>query len=198
MDNLILYRDKPQRFKCELEIDSISSEETNIRMCLEMGNNKNLFFNGILEENGNCTINIPKISEFESQKGKMVIEAIASNNYFKLYESDFELKNYITVKMAAEGASLEIVDKGSVKLVNVESVDKPTGPTIKVDQPVKQKTKPEVKSEDKPEVKPEVKPAAKPAAKPAVKKPTGPIIKKSSMSVEEELMSELKRYINNG
>ena len=99
MEKFTIHKNKPELFKCQLDIDGTSSSKTIVRLCLEFANNHNLFFYGKLAEDGKCEIQIPALPDVTAQEGKLCIEAIADSTYFKVYEADVELKNNVVVNM---------------------------------------------------------------------------------------------------
>lgn len=97
MDKITIHKNKDEVFKCKLNIEG--SSNAIVRLCLEFEDNKNLFFYGNLNTNGECVVNIPKLKEFETKSGKLFLEAVADDTYFRLYESAFELKNNVEIKV---------------------------------------------------------------------------------------------------
>ncbi len=103
MSSNIIYKNKVEVFKCSLDIDGATSGDIRVRLCLEFNDNKNMFFYGQMDKNGNCTVSIPKLTEMEDKQGKLRIEAIVDDTYFNLYECPVELKNSVQMKIK-EGA----------------------------------------------------------------------------------------------
>lgn len=101
MEKLTIYKNKGETFKCHFKIDGAESKDTVVRLCLEFDNNTNMFFYGELKEDGNCTIEIPRLKNLDEKRGKLTVEAIADSIYFKVYEANVELKNSVEVKMEA-------------------------------------------------------------------------------------------------
>jgi hypothetical protein len=99
MEKLLLYKNKPEVFKCQFRVEGVEPEQTNIRLCLEFEDNKNLFFYGTLEDDGTCDIPIPSLNDIKHDEAKLVIEAIADSTYFKVYEASVKLKNSVGVKL---------------------------------------------------------------------------------------------------
>lgn len=102
MDKLTIYKNKPEIFKCELQIEGALLENTVVKLCLEFEDNKNLYFYGELDKDGVCSIPVPKLTEVSKNKCKMLIEAIADDIYFKVYEAEVDLKNSVDVKMKSK------------------------------------------------------------------------------------------------
>jgi hypothetical protein len=139
MDNLTIYKNKGEVFKCQFKIDGADIKDTTVRLCLEFDNNKNLFFYGKLSESGECEIKIPKLKELEEKEGRLSVEAIADSIYFKLYEANAEFKNSIEISVESltkgnsskatdvklEGLSQEVVEKRKkTKLPQQEKLDR--------------------------------------------------------------------------
>jgi len=99
VDNNIIYKNRGETFKCKFDIDGASIDDITVRLCLEFSDNKNLFFYGKIEKDGNCVIHIPKLNEVENRAGKLIVEAIVDSTYFRLYECNVELKNSVNVKI---------------------------------------------------------------------------------------------------
>lgn len=109
MEKLILYKDKQETIKCKIDIEGADIKNSNIRLCIETADNINMFFSGKINEDGNCEINIPALKLFKQDKieGNYKIEAIIENSYFCLFESVFEIKNSIVVKMTTQDMIVE-------------------------------------------------------------------------------------------
>lgn len=103
MEKLVIYKNKGETFQCHFDVDGVNSKDVEVRLCLEFGDNKNLFFYGTISESGECDIQIPKLNELENKTGKLSVEAIADSTYFKLYECEISLKNSVDVKMKSTG-----------------------------------------------------------------------------------------------
>ena len=122
MENIQLYKNKPEVFKCQFKIDGIEPDDTMVRLCLEFDNNKNLFFYGKINDNGGCDIQIPSLNELKQKSGKLIIEAIADSTYFKVYEANVELKTSVGVELLKAETSSVKPSKGSPK-VTLESME---------------------------------------------------------------------------
>lgn len=142
MEKIKILKNKSEVINCMVQIDGTEHDKTSIRLCLELDNGRNLYFHGKLEENGNCSIKIPKLNDIGSQGGKAIIEAIADGSYFKLYEADVELKNSVEVKMV-DSRVFEKDSEPTVKLSNIEVREVQEKPTVKDIKPVVEEIKPE-------------------------------------------------------
>lgn len=122
MDKITIYKNKGEIFRCQFKVDGADIQETEVRLCLEF-EKRNLFFRGSLNKDGECVIEIPQLKEINDKEGKLTVEAIVESVYFKVYESDVELKNSVEVSMAPmkkqaqktevklEGISQEVINK---------------------------------------------------------------------------------------
>lgn len=119
MEKLTIYKNKGTTFKCNLEIEG--AEDVDVRLCLEFNNNiPSMFFHGKLNEDGDCSINIPKLDAADGN-GYLYIEAIADSMYFKLHESQFEVKKSVNVKMLkTETVEQEPIKQTKIKLNRFE------------------------------------------------------------------------------
>lgn len=99
MDNITIYKNKGETFKCQFKIDGAEIKDTSVRLCLEFNSNRNMYFNGKLKESGECEIEIPKLKDLEEKNGRLVVEAIADSVYFQLYEANVEFKNSVEVSV---------------------------------------------------------------------------------------------------
>ncbi len=99
--SLTFYRDKREKFKCNLHIDGAQITKSSIRLCLEAAN-MNYFFKGKIDPSGQCIINIPPLPNITEDEGIAIVEVIAESSYFKVHEAPFKIKNSITVKFEPE------------------------------------------------------------------------------------------------
>lgn len=116
---MVIHKNKSEVFKCNLKVDGADIDDTVVRLCLEFEDNKNMFFYGKLNNDGTCSITIPKLQEIDSKEGKLTIEAIADSVYFKLYETEVDLRNSIEVEFVKP----EIVKEANIELQNVTRMD---------------------------------------------------------------------------
>lgn len=86
-------------FQCQMKTEGTDTQDMIVRLCLEFSDNKNMFFYGEVDDEGNCNINIPQLTELKNKEGRLTVEAIADAMYFKLYEAEVELKNSVEIKM---------------------------------------------------------------------------------------------------
>lgn len=113
MDNLILYSDSKENLKYNLSIMGCTLTDTTTKLCLEFNNGYNLYFNGNIDGNGDCVVDIDELKDFEG-KGHAKIEVVAENTLFVIHEMPFEVKKKIDVKVnenSENGFELEVKDK---------------------------------------------------------------------------------------
>lgn len=140
MEKITLYKNQSDIFNCHFNIDGASPKNTKIRLCLEFSDNFNLFFHGDLKENGDCSIEIPKLKNIEQTKCKMFVEAVADSIYFKVYEAEAELKNSVEITMQKPSFS-KPQPQAKVELEHIlHQEQKP--------EPIVEKPKPRLKSFD--------------------------------------------------
>ena len=175
MEKITIYKNKGETFECQFKVDGCSIDETVIRLCLEFDNNKNMYFNGRIEPDGNCSIDIPMLKEVGSQNGRMLIEAIADATYFLLYEADVELKNSVEVTFVRKPTVESKKPKTSIKLDQISSTTPKFVPKKKVQVP-----EPVVEESIEEEIK-EPLPQPEPAEEVVV---SNPYIAKSSPKIE--------------
>tara|TARA_R110000824_G_scaffold204971_1_gene389711 strand:+ start:674 stop:1138 length:465 start_codon:yes stop_codon:yes gene_type:complete len=131
-----LYSDKNNIFECDIQLEGASLSQAFARVIVE-GNDLNLVFNGNISNEGNCRIELPKLSMLK-EGGKMNLEVIADDMYFNPWSSDFQLKKSksITVEVKEPSENLIKENKATVNVkVNNETPvlkkKKLTKPTIK-------------------------------------------------------------------
>lgn len=95
-----LYLDKPEDFICEVSVKNASLKNSIARLIVESPGDVNLVFNGKIE-GGKCTIPIRRLKGLldENVTGKMFLEVIVEDTYFKPWESDFSVEEHTSVKV---------------------------------------------------------------------------------------------------
>lgn len=175
MSSNIIYKNKVEVFKCSLDIDGATSGDIKVRLCLEFNDNKNMFFYGQMDKNGNCTVSIPKLTELEDKQGKLRIEAIVDDTYFNLYECPVELKNSVQMKIK-EGAGTFFNNSNSsgvrVQFERLEKEDQLHEKKKELEpEEVEEETKPkEKKPRPRPDLDPDI--SKKPLKKKEIEVPT--------------------------
>ena len=138
-----LYSDKQNIFECDIQLEGASLSQAFARVILE-GNDLNLVFNGEITSDGNCRINLPKLSMLK-EGGEMKLEVIADDMYFNPWNSDFELKKSKSITVEVKQPSDNIIKESKAKVnvrINKETPvmkkKKVTKPTIKESKFTKQ------------------------------------------------------------
>ena len=139
-----LYTDKPNKFNCNIEIEGTSLAKSKVRLVVET-DEMSYMFNGSIESNGVCEVNIPKTKHFlsEGTKGNMRLEVIADDVYFEPWSSDFNVKTNKKVNVTVS-QQVEEKPKLRVQVIEQEEEVKPVvehKKTIQVKEVKKQLTK---------------------------------------------------------
>lgn len=123
-----LYTDKANKFNCNIEIEGTSLSKSKVRLVVET-EDMSYMFNGRIENNGVCEVNIPKTKHFlpEGTKGNIRLEVIADDVYFEPWSSDFNVKTNKKVNVVV---SEQIEDKPTVRVQVSEQTDSPKEPKI--------------------------------------------------------------------
>jgi|TARA_B100000902_G_scaffold53714_1_gene60450 hypothetical protein len=124
-----LYSDKQNIFECDIQLEGASLSQAFARVILE-GKDLNLIFNGEINSDGNCRINLPKLSMLK-EGGEMKLEVIADDMYFNPWNSEFDIKKSKNITVEVKQPSDKIIKENKAK-VNVK---------INNDTPVVQKKK---------------------------------------------------------
>lgn len=86
-----IYKDKPETFSCDINIEGAKLEETSARIIIE-SNDWTIMFNGEIE-NGKVNIPMRKLNILEEgATGKIKLEIIADNTVFIPWEDTFKVK----------------------------------------------------------------------------------------------------------
>ena len=127
-----LYSDKQNIFECDIQLEGASLSQAFARVILE-GKHLNLVFNGKINSDGNCRINLPKLNMLK-EGGDMKLEVIADDMYFNPWNSDFELKKSKNITVEVKQPTKNII-KENKATVNVK-INKET-PVIKKKKVIK-------------------------------------------------------------
>lgn len=125
-----LYTDKVENFKCSIDLEGASLDDTKVRLVLE--NSKlNLLYEGEVDSSGNCTIPISKLKNVlkEGTEGTMKLEVIAEDTFFSPWEDDFKVATNKKVTVEVLSNSKETIKESKVK-VKVD-YKKPTKKVVK-------------------------------------------------------------------
>lgn len=95
-----IYTDKNENFECEVSVKNASLKGSIARLVVESSDGPTLIFKGTL--NGDkCIIPIKRLKGLleENTHGKMHLEVIVEDTYFKPWESDFIVEEHTSVKV---------------------------------------------------------------------------------------------------
>lgn len=109
-----LYRDKSEDFVCDISVEGVRHEDTEVRLIIE-SEDWTLMFSGEIS-NGKCIIPIKKLSLFsEGQTGSIKLEVNADGNLFTPWENSFVVRSSkkVTVSMNESSSSKK---KGGVRV----------------------------------------------------------------------------------
>jgi len=97
-----LYTDRQETFSCEVDVRNASLKKAFSRIIVE-SNDLNLVFPGEIN-NGTCTVPIKKLKGIleEGDKGKIKLEIIVEDVYFKPWEEDFIVEEHTSVKVKVQ------------------------------------------------------------------------------------------------
>ncbi len=139
MSEYTLYTDREENFNCEIALEGARIRDSFARIILET-HDFNLAFNGTIDEQGRCDIPIKPLKHLleNRDKGKMVLEIVADDTYFRPWESGFIVDSYKKVEVKINEISMPSKPRISVSVVQPEKKLKEK--IKKVEKPV-QKTK---------------------------------------------------------
>jgi len=108
-----LYTDKDELFECEINVRNASLKDSIARLVIEAGNGMKFLLEGNINDQ-KCQIPIRRMHGLlkESQQGKMYLEIIVENVFFKPWSSDFIVENYTNLKI--DKVKNEIVDNSKI------------------------------------------------------------------------------------
>jgi hypothetical protein len=108
-----IYTDKNENFQCEVVVKNASLKNSIARLILESTNGNVLAFNGKLTEN-KCVIPIKKLKGLleKNTRGKMHLEIIVEDTYFKPWEAEFVVEEHTSIKV-------KVTDKKPKVLTNL-------------------------------------------------------------------------------
>ena len=120
-----LFTDKPNKFNCNVEIEGTSLSKSKVRLVVET-NEMTYMFNGKIESNGVCEVNIPKTKHFlpEGTVGLMKLEVIADDVYFEPWSSEFGVKTNKKVNVVVEEQQIDEKPKLKVEVFQPEYKEK--------------------------------------------------------------------------
>ncbi len=123
-----LYTDKPNKFNCNIEIEGTSLSKSRVRLVVET-EDMSYMFNGRIENNGLCEVNIPKTKHFlpEGSQGLMRLEVIADDVYFEHWSSQFNVKTNKKVNVVV---SEQVEEKPKLRVQVMEQPQEEPKPRI--------------------------------------------------------------------
>lgn len=91
MTNYIIYSDKNEDFECSIQLEGADLNKACARLIIETSNDINLYFNGSINTDGKCTIPLSNVKKYlkEDTTGKLALEVIVEDTYFKPWQSNF-------------------------------------------------------------------------------------------------------------
>jgi hypothetical protein len=115
-----LYTDKNENFICEVSVKNASLKDAFARMVVQT-DNLTLLFEGQLKD-GKCTVPINRLKGLieEDAKGKMHLEVIVEDTYFRPWEDEFVVEQHTAVKVQVAEQK-----KPSKPIVEVKTINKP-------------------------------------------------------------------------
>tara|TARA_R110000744_G_scaffold264791_1_gene379005 strand:+ start:539 stop:1006 length:468 start_codon:yes stop_codon:yes gene_type:complete len=133
-----LYSDKKNIFECEIQLEGASLSKAFARVIVE-GNGLNLVFNGHITKDGNCRIEMPKLS-MVNEGGDMKLEVIAEDMYFNPWNSEFELKKSksITVEVKQPKNNVIKENRATVEVKMPETKNQVKNTTTKPKRTIKE------------------------------------------------------------
>lgn len=136
-----LFTDKVENFKCSIDLEGASLDDTKVRLVLESGK-LNLLYEGEVDGEGNCTIPIDKLKNVlkEGTEGTMKLEVIAEDTFFSPWEDQFSVNasKRVTVEVLSNDQKTIKESKVKVKVDYKKAAEEvePTPEVIKEQTPV--------------------------------------------------------------
>ncbi len=118
-----LYSDKNNIFECDIQLEGASLSQAFARVIVE-GENLNLVFNGNINNEGNCRIEMPKLSMLK-EGGEMKLEVIADDMYFNPWNSNFELKKSKNITVEVKQPTANVIKENKAKVIVNVNQDTP-------------------------------------------------------------------------
>lgn len=129
-----IYTDKTEEFNCKIQIEGAELNDSKVRLIIE-GKDFNLLFNGNIDGDGKCTVNISKVKMLsEGLTGKIKLEVIADDTFFTPWEDNYivETSKKVVVEVESKDNSKIISEsKPKVKIERVENIQKNAVPKIR-------------------------------------------------------------------
>jgi hypothetical protein len=95
-----IYTDKNENFECDVQVKNANLKDAFARIIVESTNGLNLMFRGELK-NGKCVVPIKRMKGLleENASGKMHLEVVVEDTYFKPWADDFTVEEHTQVKV---------------------------------------------------------------------------------------------------
>lgn len=112
-----LYTDRNENFECEVSVKNASLKGSLARLVVESSDNINLVFNGRIEGD-KCIVPVRRLKGIldENTHGKMHLEVVVEDTYFRPWQSDFVVEEHTSVKVKVN----EQVVKSNKPIVEVK------------------------------------------------------------------------------
>lgn len=122
MEQVTFYRDSSDVFRCQVDVQGASINESRVRLVLEFDNGKTYLFKGKVKADGMCEISVPKLKEEDGSGGTAILEVIAETAFFEPWSGQFNLKSKRAVQV--EGVQVSTSEDKRVTVTNVGGKDK--------------------------------------------------------------------------
>lgn len=129
-----LFNDKAQEFNCKVLIEGASVDNTVPRVLLRFAD-KTLMYEGTIDRDGNCKVEIPPMKNEDASQGEATLEVIAESTVFEPWKDTFTIKRSknVTVEGASVSSGNSKKEPAKAKNVIVEMKDVKT--EAKKDEP---------------------------------------------------------------
>ena len=126
MSKYILYTDKNENFKCDISLEGAKLKDTFARLLLKT-NDVNVVFEGRIESGGKCIIPIKPLKNILEPltEGKILLEVVADDTYFKPWESEFITKKAKNVQVKVQEQSDTPTKPKLVVEIGSSNIEKP-------------------------------------------------------------------------
>lgn len=114
----VFYTDKEKVFKCNVEVEGASMDDTFVRLILDFDGICYLF-KGSISDSGKCKVKVPALKNSPKKSGKVTLEVIADSTLFESWEDDFLIKTVkaVSVKKNDDEDEDEKTAKPQVKVI---------------------------------------------------------------------------------
>jgi len=122
-----LYVDRNENFECEISAKNASLKNSFARLIVE-SSEINMVFHGKIEGN-KCVVPVKKLNGIlsENTKGKMHLEVVVENTYFKPWESEYIVEEHTSLKVQVR----EQVELDNKPMIEIKGVSQESKPIIK-------------------------------------------------------------------